>query len=157
MIRINPVEPENFVTIDDLLRRAFQAPCEARLVQDLRDTGDMVVEYGLTHCGRIVSYAAVSWMQAPKGWLCLAPVASDRDACGNGYATALASEVVKIHQGDRTLVVMRDPALYGRCCFDKSRARNFRSPYPVSHMLLAGAGEYAPAVRLEYTRAFDGP
>ncbi len=156
MITIRALRASDTTDVFDLLTRAFGAPAEARLVEDLRESGAMAAERVLTLDGRVVSYAALSWMSAPNGWLCLAPVATDTGAGRQGYASALVSGFVKTHGCDHMIVVLGDPAFYGRCGFDSARARNLISPYPVSHMLVAGPGDGAPRVRLDYPAAFQG-
>lgn len=54
------------------------------------------------------------------------------------------------------LVVLGDPAFYGRCGFSRERAARLVTPYPVDHTLLAGPGTDVPAVTLVYPAAFDG-
>jgi putative acetyltransferase len=61
--------------VDALLRAAFPTDAEARLVRMLRADGDMLYEFQKPWDGKIGGYFALSRMQAPAGWACLAPVA----------------------------------------------------------------------------------
>ncbi len=163
---------------DALLRAAFPGPEEAGLVQNLRRAGVLVGEYGLEWQGRIAAYAAVSWLVAPKGWACLAPVAvrpewqggalwdgdaraGDRDRwrLGTRLVRALV-EGLAARRGQpgipETLVVLGEPAFYERCGFSLARAARLVTSYPLSHMMIARPGDDVPGEELVYPAAFDG-
>ncbi|WP_035919998.1 GNAT family N-acetyltransferase [Leisingera aquimarina] len=69
------VDEEHFDEVDTLLKAAFPTDAEARLVKKLRADGDMLFEARKPWEGRIGGYFALSRMQAPEGWACLAPMA----------------------------------------------------------------------------------
>jgi len=64
-----------FDEVDALLKAAFPTDSEARLVRQLRADGDMLHEFQKPWMGKIGGYLALSRMQAPEGWACLAPMA----------------------------------------------------------------------------------
>jgi len=69
------VREEDFAEVDELLKAAFPTDAEARLVHRLRADGDMQYECCKPWDGKIGGYYALSRMQAPQGWACLAPMA----------------------------------------------------------------------------------
>ena len=159
--------------IDALLRAAFTQADEADLVHQLRADGDMLLELVKTWDGRIAAYAALSRMQGPDGWACLAPVAVlpefQASACTpegedpHIYAlgTRLVREIATVVVADRKpmhfpdcIVVLGEPGFYSRAGFSLDRARNLTSPFPVDHTLLAGPGTDAPEAALIYPAAF---
>ncbi|KIC35538.1 GNAT family N-acetyltransferase [Leisingera sp. ANG-M7] len=71
----NSVKEEHFDEVEELLLAAFPTDAEARLVRQLRADGDMLYECRKPWEGKIGGYYALSRMQAPAGWACLAPMA----------------------------------------------------------------------------------
>ncbi|UWQ78142.1 N-acetyltransferase [Leisingera sp. S132] len=69
------VKEEHFDEVEALLLTAFPTDAEARLVRQLRVDGDMLYECRKPWEGKIGGYCALSRMQAPEGWACLAPMA----------------------------------------------------------------------------------
>lgn len=141
--------------VDALLRAAFAGDGEAQLVRALRKAGDMAGESVLTLEGEIAGYLALSWLQRPKGWLCLAPVAVHPAHQGRGIGRrmcGMVSEWARI--AGRRVVVLGDVAFYERAGFSGARAARLTSPYPIAHTLLAGPGEDAPEGELIYPKAF---
>ncbi len=72
---LRDVVPAQFDAVDDLLKAAFPTDDEPRLVRMLREDGDMLHEFQKPWAGELGGYFALSRMQAPAGWACLAPVA----------------------------------------------------------------------------------
>lgn len=141
--------------VDALLRAAFNGAEEAELVKALRRSGDMAGEQVMAADGDIVAYLALSRMSAPKGWLCLAPVAVHPDWQGRRIGrrmVGLISEWARI--SGTTVVVLGQVPFYERAGFSATRAAQLSSPYPVDHTLLAGPGTDAPKATLTYPRAF---
>lgn len=165
--------------VDALLRAAFGGPEEAALVRALRAEGAMVVETVLPWEGGIGAYAAVSRMVEPEGWGCLAPVAVrpdwQRGALWDGnprtgdrrhwrFGTRLVRMLVDAFVEGRprpglpdTLVVLGAPAFYEGCGFSGARAARLVTPYPLSHTMIARAGDDAPEKTLVYPAAFASP
>ena len=141
--------------VEALLTRAFDGSEEARLVEALRRAGAMAGEMVVPGEDGPVGYYALSWMEAPKGWLCLAPVAVDPARQGQGIGRRMIgqlSEWARLSQ--QVIVVLGDVPFYERAGFSQARAARLNSPYPVEHTLLAGPGEDVPEARLIYPRAF---
>lgn len=143
--------------VDALLQVAFPGPQEAALVRQLRKDRDMAGENVLVWQGEIIGYFALSRMRAPKGWLCLAPVAIHPDWQGKRHGQrmmGMLTEWARIARGH--VVVLGQVEFYERGGFSKARAARMASPYPIESTLLAGPGTDAPEETLKYPKAFDG-
>ena len=151
------VKPADTDAVDALLRAAFPGPQEAGLVRALRARGEMEGEWVLPGQDGIVGYLALSRMVAPDGWLALAPVAVAPDWQRKGLGSRLVSAVMRLMaiKGE-TVVVLGNPAFYGRCGFSPRRAAQLTGPYPVKYLSLARPGADIPAEALIYSPAFDG-
>lgn len=82
------VTAAQFDEVEELLKAAFPTDAEARLVRQLRADGDMLLEFQKPWEGRIGGYFALSRMQAPVGWACLAPMAVRPEWQGGKLAEA---------------------------------------------------------------------
>ncbi|WP_226548985.1 GNAT family N-acetyltransferase [Celeribacter naphthalenivorans] len=139
--------------VADLLTAAFGQKNEAQLVETLRKSRAIAGEMVLPMAGEVIGYAALSKMTAPKGWLCLAPVAIRPDLQSRGYGRRLVGMITQWAElSGQTLVVLGDPAFYSRCGFTPI-AEGFASPYPLDHTLAAGPAK-AKTKELIYPKAF---
>lgn len=142
--------------VDRLLSRAFGGEDEVRLVHRLRRDGAMAGEVVLPCGDGIAGYYALSKMRAPKGWLCLAPVAIDPDWQGQRHGQRMIGMLAEWARLSRVhVVVLGQVGFYERGGFRQDRAAHLTSPYPIAHTLLAGPGDDAPAEKLLYPKAFD--
>ena len=143
--------------VDRLLQRAFGGPDEVQLVRKLRKSKLMAGEVVVPNGDRIIGYYALSWMQEPKKWLCLAPVAIDPDWQGQRQGRRMIGMLSEWARLSRTyVVVVGPPDFYEKAGFSLDRSRNLTSPYPLDHTLLAGPGADAPSQRLVYSKPFEG-
>lgn len=143
--------------IDVLLRAVFPGPEEARLVRALRAAGAIDMELVLPDDAGLAGYLALSRMNAPEGWLCLAPLAIAPEWQGRGLGQRLVKAALKLVAiKAQTVVVLGDPAFYARCGFSAARAARLTSPYPIDHTLIARPGDDLPEAALRYPAAFDG-
>lgn len=143
--------------IDALLRAVFPGPEEARLVRALRAAGAIDMELVLPDDAGLAGYLALSRMNAPEGWLCLAPLAIAPEWQGRGLGQRLVKAALKLVAiKAQTVVVLGDPAFYARCGFSAARAARLTSPYPIDHTLIARPGDDLPEAALRYPAAFDG-
>ncbi|MBM1814120.1 GNAT family N-acetyltransferase [Pseudosulfitobacter pseudonitzschiae] len=141
--------------VDALLRSAFDGPDEAELVHALRRAGAMAGESVATWDGRIAGYYALSHMVAPKGWLCLAPVAVSPDRQRHGLGRRMIGMLAEWARLSETyVVVLGQVSFYERAGFSLARAQRLNSPYPLEHTMIAGPGADVPAVALKYPKAF---
>jgi len=143
--------------VDALLKAAFPGPQEADLVRQLRKDRVMAGENVLGQQGEIVGYFALSRMIAPKGWLCLAPMAIHPDWQGKRHGQRMMGVLSEWARISRQFVVVLGPvAFYERGGFSKARAVRLQTPYPVQSTLLVGPGTDAPQKTLKYPKAFEG-
>ncbi|WP_028958559.1 GNAT family N-acetyltransferase [Sulfitobacter sp. 20_GPM-1509m] len=141
--------------VDALLRSAFDGPDEAELVHALRKAGAMAGESVATWDGRIAGYYALSHMIAPKGWLCLAPVAVSPDRQGHGLGRQMVGMLAEWARLSETyVVVLGQVSFYEQAGFSLARAQGLSSPYPLEHTMIAGPGTDVPAAALKYPKAF---
>jgi len=167
---------DEFDEIDDLLIAAFDTPAEAKLVRQLRKDGAMAVELVTLWERKIGAYVALSRMQSPNGWLCLAPMAV-RPEWQDGalapslgqerhfrFGSRLLSQLALAHESgllakgfgqDASIVVLGKPSFYQRAGFSLDRARNLSSPYPLEYTLILRHGDDAPSDTLVYPEAFE--
>lgn len=143
--------------VAELLRAGFGGDDEVRLVDALRASGAMAGESVLPMGDKIVGYFALSRMQAPKGWLCVAPVVVAPECHGRRFGLRMMKVLTDwATRAGITLVVLGEPDFYERCGFERSRASGLTSPYPISHTMLGGAETPAGDGRLVYPKAFGG-
>ena len=141
--------------VDALLRAAFPDPSEANLVHALRKSGDIAGEIVLPMGDQIIGYYALSKMQSPKGWLCLAPVAIAPDMQGRNFGLRMMGMLCEwAKRSNQTIVVLGAPAFYEKAGFSTKRAKNLTSPYPISHTMITGPGDDAPQHALTYAKPF---
>ena len=125
--------------VDVLLRAAFAGEAEVQLVHKLRKSKAIAGEQVLPMGDRIVGYYALSHMVAPKGWLCLAPVAIAPELQGQGHGRRMIGMLTEWARLTKTpVVVLGDPAFYARAGFSSELARDLTSPYPIKDTLVVG-------------------
>jgi putative acetyltransferase len=142
--------------VEALLAAAFGGDQEVRLERQLRRAGAMAGESVVPADGRIVGYFALSWMDSPNDWLCLAPVAVlpawQRRGTGRRMIGML-SEWARL--AGQYVIVLGDVGYYSKAGFSAERAAKLKSPFPIEHTLLAGPGEDVPERSLIYPEAFS--
>lgn len=143
--------------MDELLRAAFSGLEESALVVQLRTDGDTIEEQVISFEGQIIGYYGLSRMVAPKGWICLAPVAVHPDWQGKGLGQRMMRPLTEWARTDgRYVVVLGQLAFYESGGFSQARAARLTSPYPIEYTMLAGPGQDVPVESLAYAPAFDG-
>jgi putative acetyltransferase len=148
-IAVRPATGGDVAAIDALLRRAFAAPDEARLVQNLCLDGDMVLTLVADdeESGALAGMVAFSRMAvtiAGKGIaaVALAPLAVEAPYRRQGVGEALVQAGVAhlAQAGAMLCFVLGEPAYYRRFGFEPEWARGFASAY---------AGDYLMALPLQ--------
>lgn len=152
------VLPEDRDAVSALLARAFPTEAEARLVEALRDAGDMVVELVAIIDGEIEGHIAFSRHPAPRGWVCLAPLAVARRYRRHGVGGGLVRyglDHVR-RQKAQAVTVLGDSKYYRRFGFTRKAAENLTSPFPEEHTLLypIAPGSAGTAAHLVYAEPF---
>ncbi len=152
---MRPVRAEDHAAIDALLRAAFPTGAEAALVQSLRAAGQIEVELVMPWPAGLVGYLALSRMQAPDGWLALAPVAVAPAWQGKRLGSRMVAGALRLMAiKGMTTVVLGAPSFYARAGFSLARAAHLTTPYPIDHTLIARPGMDTPREVLVYPAAF---
>lgn len=159
-MRLRSARPDDEAAIAALLVAAFGGADEARLVERLRRCRAAVAELVAEERGVIVGQVMLSRMVQPEGWVALAPVAVSPGRQRRGIGSALVRAAVSAARasGWRAVVVVGDPAYYGRFGLSVDAARQLSSPYPLDHtgLLVLGAKPEDAGAELVYPPAFAG-
>lgn len=123
-------------SIDSLLRRCFDTPAEAELVQQLREDGLLTLGVVATdEEGQVLGYAAFSPVTLngeDNQWVGLAPLAVDESVRGQQLGKRLIYEGLDTLNefGYAAVVVLGDPAYYGRYGFEPAARHQLRCRWP---------------------------
>ena len=144
--------PTDREAIYEVQRSAFKQHDEARLVDRLRDDGELQLSFVAELDGQIVGHVAYSRLhmvagssQAEALALALAPLAVSPTCQRQGIGAELVRQsLVECRQrGHRAVFVLGDPAYYQRFGFRAATVRHLHSPYAGEHFqgleLQAGA------------------
>ena len=138
--------------IETVLQAAFGRADEARLVERLRAGEDAMFELVADEAGVIVGHILFSRLWADRGELygALAPLSVHPDGQNAGLGSALVrAGLDSVREvGCRGVLVLGDPAYYGRFGFSAGTAAGVQAPY-------RGLAAFQ-ALALE-DGAFDGP
>lgn len=137
--RIRAEATQDQTGIRAVIGRTFGSDAEARLVDMLRDDGDLALSLVADANGLIVGHVALSHVTAPDSplpLLALAPVAVEPRLHGRGIGAALIRAAIA-QMPDQGIVVLGDPAYYGRFGF---RPVGWDSPYSGPALQALGDG-----------------
>lgn len=158
---IRPTTAEDAEAVHALLAQAFGQAGEAKLVDDLRADGDIVLELGTWADDRLVGSVVFSRLFVEQGDLripavALAPVATAPDMERQGIAGALIEAAhVQLHGSGETLsVVLGEPAYYGRFGYRADRAAAFECPWKGPYLQAMAWGDAPEDGNLVYAPAF---
>jgi putative acetyltransferase len=119
--------------IDDVLRAAFGRGDEAQLTRRLRADDDVLFELVAVEAGQVVGHILMSrlWADRAALYAALAPlsVAPERQRGGLGAALVNASLEAARDVGCHGVLVLGDPAYYGRFGFSADHAKGVQSPF----------------------------
>ena len=155
--------PADFAAIRTVERVAFGGEVEARLVDQLREDGDAIVELVATAGdGVVVGHILFShlpiWSDNRAAHAAaLAPLAvlPQHRRAGIGSALVKVGLAACAEQGLAGVVVLGDPGFYGRFGFSSALARHLRAPYSgESFMALELAPGALRSGEVRYPRAF---
>ncbi|WP_299349244.1 GNAT family N-acetyltransferase, partial [uncultured Maritalea sp.] len=100
------------------------------MVERLRKAGAIAGEMVLPAGGALAGYYALSYMVAPKGWLCLAPVAVAPDWQARGLGKRMMGQLAAWAEATRAeIVVLGRADLYESVGFSRAKAARFETPY----------------------------
>lgn len=149
--------------IAEVVEAAFGRADEARLVERLRADADAMFELVAVEDGRIVGHIMFSrlWADRYELYAALAPVAVAPELQRSGVGSALVRRGVECAPefGAAGLLVLGDPAYYGRFGFSREAAANVASPYsalPAFQALALDPGAFAGPMTVAYPDAFGG-
>lgn len=132
--QIRPEGAGDHEAIDRLLTRAFNGPAEAQLVRALRHDGDLAVSLVAHAQGVVIGHVVLSPLKADAPALALAPLAVYPALHGRGLGRALTAAALRA-AGDRAVVVLGDPAFYGRAGFTPA---SLQSPFAGPNLQIHG-------------------
>ena len=165
---IRPVRRQDAAAVGDLLRAAFGGDDEARLVERLREDGDVSCALAAWAGDEIVGCIVFSRLPIETGageiaGVALGPMAVRPDLQGRGIGSRLVRHGLEDcrDRGAKAAVVLGWPEYYPRFGFSSAMARGIASPY-AAHGEAYMAVELAPGAldaatgRARYAPAFNG-
>lgn len=163
MVTIRPERAGDEAAIHALTETAFRTQphsdgSEPRIVDDLRSDGDLTLSLVAEEDGRIVGHIAFSPVSIGNGaqqWYGLGPVSVAPERQGRGIGARLIRHGLEAmrKQGAAGVVLLGNPAFYGRFGFAHDPALRFPGPPPEYFQRLLFAGD-APAGIVSYAAAF---
>jgi len=135
-VRIRPASPADEAAIDAVEREAFGRADEAGLVRRLRIEGAVLVESVAEDAGAVVGHVLFTRLSILRDGetveaAALAPLAVASAARRRGVGAALARGGLEDCRrfGAQAVVVLGDPAYYGRFGFSAALARPLSAPF----------------------------
>lgn len=158
---IRHAEPRDIDAIQVLIKKAFDGPLEAKLVEDLAGDGDLFLSLVAESRGEIIGHIAFSPLVSKDGTAkgqALAPLAVAPLWQRQGIGIALVTEAHGIlrRMGQDFALVLGDPAYYGRLGYTTEAAKRFQAAYDgpyLQALILSDAGHKAHGA-LAYAPAF---
>jgi len=154
--------PADHIAIDTVTTAAFGRPDEARLVGRLRTEGDAMFELVAEEAGAVVGHILFSrlWADRDELYAALAPVSVAPGRQGTGVGSALVrTGLERAPQfGAMGVLVLGDPAYYGRFGFRRETALGVSSPYsalPAFQALALFEGAFEQPLTVAYPSAFS--
>jgi putative acetyltransferase len=150
--------PGHEEAIRQVIVDAFGRDGEARLVDELRNGGDIAISIIAEEAGQVCGHVAMSQLRSPPGALALAPVSVLKAKQHQGIGSALVWRAVERARecGYDIIFVLGDPHYYNRFGFAAEEAACFPSRYAGPHfMALKLAGRRVERAPVAYARAFD--
>ncbi|MBM6596214.1 GNAT family N-acetyltransferase [Microvirga pudoricolor] len=159
-LAVRPEDPADQAAIQALHRAAFGQEAEADLVDRLRLDQDLVLSL-VAGRDRILGHIAFSRMVLDSPMIrvsALAPVSVLPEAQHQGIGSALIRDGLSrlAAMGEDMVVVLGEPAFYGRFGFAAEAVRDLRTPYDgpyLQGLSLSGRAVIGPA---RYPGAFAG-
>lgn len=155
-------EPEDATQIRDLLEASFPGFGEARLVDNLRGDGDILLSLVAEDEGVVIGYIAFSRLRVEDDdgdafrAVALAPLAVYPEYQQQGVATRLVREghACLAAMGITLSVVLGEPSYYARFGYSNKRAARFASDFQSPYLMALSFGAAPWEGRLVYAPAF---
>ena len=149
--------------IAEVVQAAFGQPDEARLVERLRDGGDVLFELVCEDGGAVAGHILFSRLYADRAemFAALAPLAVRPALQRTGVGQALVHAALKHARdfGAHGVIVLGHPDYYPKFGFAAETAANVTSPYSGSPAFMAIAlekGAFDTPLTVAYPDAFSG-
>jgi putative acetyltransferase len=156
---------EDVAAVDALVREAFEGrPHEVELVRGLRVADSPAISRVAVEDGMVVGHAMVSPLRLEGSELSvlgLAPVAVAARRAGRGIGRLLTEDAIVQAEGSGAalVVVLGDPAFYGRFGFEPARTHRIEPPpgIPPGAFLIARLSSWNDAIagRIAYPPIFE--
>lgn len=163
MIAIRPEQSGDEDRIHQVTQAAFtdhphSEGTEPAIVAKLRDDGDLVMSLVADDGGEIVGHVAfspASLSDGSDGWLTLGPISVAPSRQGEGIGRALVEEAERHlrKQGARGIVLLGDPALYGRFGFVQNTPMRLEGPL-AQYLQILPFGDRIPDAAVSFAPAF---
>jgi putative acetyltransferase len=142
--------------IQEIHRLAFGRPAEAKLVDDLRKSGDTVISLTAARDSRVIGHVLFSKLKAPMKALGLAPVAVHPSFQKQGVGSALIREGLDQAKKDGCMCVfvLGDPGYYGRFGFRVESAKGYSSLYSGRHFMALQFSDVPKTGEVIYPKPF---
>ncbi len=128
---IRPASPRDHPFIPPLVEVAFGRHDEGLLVRELREAGDIALEYVATDRDELVGHVMMSRLIGPPGCLALAPVSVRPDRQGRGIGSTLVRIITELAEEDgwTAVFVVGNPRYYRRFGYEVEPAEDFDTPF----------------------------
>ena len=159
---IRYAKASDHVAIAEVVEAAFGRPDEAALVAALRGDGDVLFELVAERDGALAGHILFSrlWADRYEMFAALAPLAVRPQAQGGGLGGALVRAGLDSARefGAHGVLVVGEPAYYGRFGFSAQAAARVRAPFSglaAFQALPLEAGAFDAPLRVAYPDAFS--
>jgi putative acetyltransferase len=139
---VRPEAPEDREAVARVVEAAFGRRDEAELVEALRADPAWELSLVAEEGGEVVGH--VLFTRASEGFLALAPLAVQPERQGAGVGRALVEEGLRRLEG-RPVLVLGDPAYYGRFGFEPAAPRGITNPWRIDGPEWMVRGDAEPA------------
>lgn len=160
---IRYAKPGDHAAIAQVVEAAFGREEEARLVARLRDDGDVLFELVAEDTAGLSGHVLFSrlWADRYEMFAALAPLAVRPGVQGAGLGSALVRAGLDSARefGAHGVLVLGEPAYYGRFGFSAETAARVRAPYsgqPAFMALALESGAFDEPLSVAYPDAFSG-
>ncbi len=128
---VRPASPRDYPRIPPLVEAAFGRHDEGLLVQELREHGDIALEYVATDREELIGHVLMSRLLSPTGCLALAPLSVHPDRQRKGIGSTLVRAITEAaeEQGWTAAFVLGNPHYYGRFGYEVEPADDFDTPF----------------------------
>lgn len=158
-MKLREVEERDHMFVSILLQTAFERPEESRLVEALRDAGDLALELVAEEDGQVMGHIAFARLVAPEGWWALSPVCVMQSRQGRGVGGEIIRHGLDLcrQRHAKAVVVVGGSAYYGRFGFSLQAAEHLTTPYAPEYTLLypIAPGTAGARERLVYPEPFE--